>query len=526
MSNRTSPELPRGPIVLVILDGWGIGRDEPGNAILSARTPTMDNLLGSYPNATLRCSGEAVGLPDGQMGNSEVGHLNIGSGFVVFQSISRIDNAIHDGSLANNTVLSSALRIVRESGGTVHFVGLVSEGGVHSHVRHLEALVQITINAGVDRIAIHAFTDGRDTPPDSALATIRSLQATLDRLGTGSIATVSGRYFAMDRDNRWERTLLAFDAIANGRGLTATTPASAILDANANGATDEFIPPTVITSDGTSPWSITPGDVVLEFNFRSDRMRQLTAALSEPDFVGFDRGGWRPNVPILTLTRYDADLSATVIFPPHDVVTPLARAISEAGLAQFHCAETEKYPHVTYFLNGGREDPFPGETRVVVPSPHVATYDMQPEMSAATVTERVVTAITSGQFPFIVVNFANCDMVGHTGVFAAAVAAVETVDACLAQVVDATLVARGVALVTADHGNAEVMVDPLSGGPMTAHTTNPVPVILVTPLDHPAQDHALRHDGNLSAIAPTVLELLNVPIPEAMTTPSLLRRRV
>jgi len=326
----------------------------------------------------------------------------------------------------------------------------------------------------------------------------------------------------MDRDNRWERTAQAFATIAHGEGSCATTAMGAIASAYAEGTTDEFIQPTVIAPRGRPPATITPGDVAIAFNFRSDRMRQLTAALTESGFVEFDRGGWAPDVPIFTLTRYDADLPATVVFPPHDVVMPLARVISDAGLTQFHCAETEKYPHVTYFLNGGREDPFLGETRVVVPSPRVATYDQKPEMSAAAVSDAVVAAIESRAHRFIVVNFANCDMVGHSGVFAATVAAVETVDTCLARVIAATHRAGGVALVTADHGNAEVMIDPVSGGPMTAHTTNPVPAILVTPEDHPARHGSLRPDGVLSAIGPTVLDLLRVALPSDMSTPSLI----
>ena len=501
-------------VVLVILDGWGIGHNEPGNAILAADTPVMDRLLASYPNATLRTSGEDVGLPAGQMGNSEVGHLNLGAGFVVYQWITRIDKAIRDGNFFANPVLLDLIDGCIERGSTLHAMGLVSDGGVHSHTRHLIALLELAKRRGLTKVAVHAFTDGRDTAPNSGLKFVTDLEEVMGTIGVGRIATVSGRYYAMDRDKRWERTRLAFDAIVDGLGKKASSAVEAIETSYAAGATDEFVVPTVV---GT-PRSIQSGDAIFFFNFRSDRGRQLSEALAVPAFNGFERSrNVNETVSIGTMTRYEKGLPVSVAFEPHDVEFPVARLISEAGLTQFHCAETEKYAHVTFFLNGGREEPFPGEERVLVPSPKVATYDLQPSMSAPSVTSAVVAAIESDRFDFVIVNFANCDMVGHTGVLAAAIAAVETIDACLGRVVEATLAAGGVALVTADHGNAEEMIDRETGMPMTAHTTNPVPVVLVTPDDHPLRDRQMDTGGILSAIAPTVLNLLGVTPPPSMT---------
>jgi 2,3-bisphosphoglycerate-independent phosphoglycerate mutase len=519
MTNPPAAAMGISPVVLVILDGWGIGRAEPGNAVLAADTPVMDRLLADYPHATLRTSGEDVGLPQGQMGNSEVGHTNLGAGFVVYQWLTRIDKAIADGDLDRNPVILDAIAHVKRTGGTLQLLGLVSDGGVHSHIRHLAALLCIAKDQGAPRVAVHAFTDGRDTAPDSGAGFIAQLQTIADITGA-RIATVTGRYYAMDRDHRWERTKAAYDAIVHGIGPRAESASDAVALAYAGGITDEFIPATVIAAPGEDPITVQSGDAILFFNFRSDRGRQLTAALADPAFDGFERGATPPAVPVTTLTRYDAHLPAAVAFEPQDVTMPLARVISEAGLAQFHSAETEKYPHVTFFFNGGREDPFPGEDRALVPSPKVATYDLQPEMSAAGVTAEVVAAIDSGRYAFVVVNYANGDMVGHTGVLAAARAAIETVDRCLGEVVAATLAQGGALLVTADHGNAEEMVDPITGNPVTAHTTNPVPLVLVSPDTSPLRHAALR-DGRLAAIAPTVLRLLGLPIPGEMTEPSL-----
>jgi 2,3-bisphosphoglycerate-independent phosphoglycerate mutase len=514
---------PTDPVVLIILDGWGIGRDEPGNAILAANTPTMDRLLASYPHATLRCSGLDVGLPDGQMGNSEVGHLNLGAGFTVYQWISRIDKAIKDGEFFTNSALVSAVDRCVANGTTLHLLGLVGDGGVHAHSRHLLALLDLARHRGLTRVAVHAFTDGRDTAPTSGRAAIEEVEQHLTELGIGRIATVSGRYYAMDRDHRWDRVKLAYDAIVDGKGPIARTADEAMTASYGAGTTDEFVLPTVIADDFDPPVGIQAGDEIVFFNFRSDRARQLTEALSRPDFDGFVRDrSVAALTPVTTMTRYEVGLPVTVAFEPHDVVNPLARVVSEAGLNQFHCAETEKYAHVTFFFNGGREAPFPGEQRALIPSPKVATYDLQPTMSAAGVADAVVAAIQANDYSFMIVNFANCDMVGHTGVFSAAVEAVETVDRCLDRVLSAVLAAGGVALVTADHGNAEEMIDRVTGGPMTAHTTNQVPVVLVTPDEHPRRHGKLRADGILSGIAPTVLALMGLSTPEDMTTPSLL----
>lgn len=510
------------PVVLVIVDGWGMRQEVEGNAVLAADTPTMDRLLSSYPSATLRCSGEDVGLPVGQMGNSEVGHLNLGAGYIVYQWISRIDRSIADGSFARNDALDRAFSTAAERGGRVHLLGLVSEGGVHSHERHLAALIDIARQRGARNVLVHAFTDGRDTSPTSGLASIQRLESNLATAGVGHIASVSGRYYAMDRDHRWERTRAAFDAIVHGQGQRANSATDAVAASYARQRTDEFIEPTVISGpSGQVDW-MRPEDAVIFFNFRSDRGRQLTEALSLVDFSGFHRGDYAIPFPIVTMTTYEASLPVEVAFAPHDVEYPLARALSDAGMTQLHTAETEKYAHVTFFLNGGREQPFPGEERVLVPSPKVATYDLQPEMSAPAVCDGVVEAIASGRYDFIIVNFANCDMVGHTGVFDAAVKAVETVDACLGRILEALELAGGVAIITADHGNAEMMIDPATGGPYTAHTTNPVPVVLWSRGDSPLRSAALRQDGVLSAVAPTVLQLLAVPPPASMDQKSLI----
>jgi len=520
--HANDPNRAHRPVVLMILDGWGIGRDEPGNAVLAAQTPVMDALWRDYPHATLLTSGDAVGLPAGQMGNSEVGHLNLGAGFIVYQWITRIDRSIADQQLRENPTLLKTIDRCIERGSTLHFIGLVSDGGVHSHTRHLVALVRIAAERGLDRIAIHAFTDGRDTPPESGLGYVAALEEQLLLVGAGRIETVGGRYYAMDRDHRWPRTKLAFDAIVHGEGKTAPTAAEAIKQSYAEGVTDEFIVPVVIPNpDGSRP-AVADGDAIISFNFRSDRMRQLIAALSRPDFDGFDRGEMPTDLRIVTMTRYEDDLPVDIIFPPHDVTNPLARVISDQGMTQYHAAETEKYPHVTFFLNGGREDPFPGEERGLIPSPKVATYDLQPEMSAPAVCAEVLNAVNSGRFDFIIVNFANGDMVGHTGVIPAAVKAVEMVDQCVGVILEALLARGGRAIVTADHGNAEEMIDRATGGPMTAHTTNPVPVIFVSGENDPLRHVTLRSDGILSAVAPTILELLGVTPPADMDQVSLI----
>ena len=525
----TDPEITmtekRTPVLLAILDGWGIGRDEPGNAILQADTPVMDHLLATAPNATLRCSGDDVGLPAGQMGNSEVGHLNIGAGFVVYQWITRLDLAIAERTFEKTPAFVDAFERVKANAGTLHVLGLIGTGGVHAHTRHLIALLDAAEAYGVRRVLVHAFTDGRDTSPTSASEFIIPIETRLATMPEARIATISGRYYAMDRDHRWERTKMAFDAIVHAEGARAASAREAILGSYEVGRTDEFILPTVIPDAHDSLHGIRDADEFIFFNFRSDRGRQLTDALAQEGFNGFDRGGYVPGQHrVTTMTEYDKDLPVTVAFAPEDVVYPLARVISDAGKTQFHTAETEKYPHVTFFVNGGREEPFPGEARRMVPSPKVATYDLQPEMSAPDVCKGVIDAIRSGEYDFVIVNFANGDMVGHTGVIPAVVKAIETVDRCVGEIVMALMEAGGLGLITSDHGNAEQEIDPETGGPLTSHTTNPVPVILVAPEAHALRKATLRTDGVLSALAPTVLDLMDLAIPASMTQPSLIVR--
>ncbi len=515
------------PVVLVILDGWGIAEPGPGNAIQAAATPTMDRLLATCPTASLRTSGEDVGLPDGQMGNSEVGHLNIGAGHIVYQWITRIDRDIRDGTFFRNESLRSAFERAAVRGTTVHLLGLVSDGGVHSHVRHLDALIALASEWPDVRIRIHAFTDGRDTSPDSGIDWIAHLQDRIDRTASSdiAIASVSGRYYAMDRDNRWEREKRAFGVITGAGGDSAANAMAAVQHSYDNGVTDEFIVPVRIGDWGTEGNQVAAGDEAIVFNFRADRAREIVHALALPDFDRFDRGNL-PGLPlsITTMTRYEEGLPVRVAYHPTDVKHPIARIVSEAGLRQFHTAETEKYPHVTFFLNGGREEPFPGEDRTLIPSPKVATYDLQPEMSAEGVCAAVVSAIRSNDYAFIMVNFANPDMVGHTGDIGAAITAVETVDRCLGTIVAELAIAGGVALVSADHGNAEEMLVPGTDEPMTAHSTNPVPVVLVAPEDSPLRTVELRQDARLSALGTTVIDLLDLPHHPDMTEPSLLLR--
>ncbi|HUG14031.1 MAG TPA: 2,3-bisphosphoglycerate-independent phosphoglycerate mutase [Thermomicrobiales bacterium] len=514
-----------GPVVLVVLDGWGLERPGPGNAIALADTPVFDRLLATYPHTTLKTCGNDVGLPAGQMGNSEVGHLNLGAGFVVFQSITRIDLAIQDGSFFENPVLRFALERAREPGRTLHLLGLVSDGGVHSHLRHLDALLQMCTRQSVDHVAVHAILDGRDTSPTAGAGYLRDVKEMIARNGRGAISSVVGRFFAMDRDRRWERTRSAFELLLRGAGQQEDDLIAAVARRYVDGTTDEFMPPMRAAPTGDEPCVIRDGDIVIYFNFRSDRGRQLTQALIGPEVDGglFDD---RPtDLTFVTLTEYASYLSALVAFEPMNVVYPLARVISEAGLRQFHTAETEKYAHVTYFFNGGREEPFDGEVRALVASPRVTTYDQQPEMSAAGVTDGACLAIAAGEFAFVIINYANCDMVGHTGVIRAAIRATEAVDAGLGRIVEATLDHGGTLLVTADHGNAERMLVPGTNAPMTAHTTNPVPFILVSPEDAPHRHAVLRDGGRLADVAPTVLTFLHIAPPRDMTGVSLIEMR-
>jgi 2,3-bisphosphoglycerate-independent phosphoglycerate mutase len=512
------------PVVLVILDGWGLGPSVVTNAVFTASTPTMDRLIAEFPHDTLRCSGEDVGLPEGQMGNSEVGHLNIGAGHVVYQWITRIDRDIRDGTFRMNATLRSAFERASVSGGAMHLMGLVSDGGVHSHNRHLAALIEMAGEWADVPVRIHVFTDGRDTAPTSGLDDLIDLQSQIRNSPVRDIeiASLSGRYYAMDRDQRWERTQRAFEVVCGSGGPVVPTAVEALEASYAAGVTDEFVAPVRVGSWGEGGRCLGSRDEAIYFNFRNDRARQLSQALTRSDFESFDRIGVA-GIPMsmTTMTRYEAGLPVRVAYAPTDTVHPVARLVSEAGLRQFHTAETEKYPHVTFFLNGGREEPFPGEDRTMVPSPKVATYDLQPEMSAAELSDVVRQAIRRDSYHLIVVNFANPDMVGHTGDIAATRVAVETVDRCLGEVLTEVERAGGTALVTADHGNAEVMRVPGTDEPMTAHTTNPVPVVLVAPETSPYRHASLRSGGRLSAIGTTVIDLLGLPPHPDMTEPSL-----
>jgi 2,3-bisphosphoglycerate-independent phosphoglycerate mutase len=506
----------RGPVALIIMDGFGLAEPGPGNAISLANTPNLDRLFAERPWAPVACSGLSVGLPEGQMGNSEVGHLNIGAGRVVYQELTRIDLAIEDGTLAENPVLVETIDAAVGEGRAVHFMGLLSDGGVHSHQEHLYALVRLAAARGAGRVLIHAFLDGRDVPPSSGFGFIERLERVLAEIGVGEIATVSGRYYAMDRDRRWERVELAWRAIALGEGVPAASAVDAVRSSYDAGVTDEFVRPSVVQrgSDG-AVGSLADGDALVFFNFRPDRAREITRAFVDPDFDGFVRSAL-PALRFVCLTEYDPTIPAAVAFAKDLPCCVLADVLAEHGLRQLHIAETEKYAHVTFFLNGGAEPPKVGEERVLVPSPTVPTYDLQPEMSAPEVTERLVEAIGAGRADFYVVNYANCDMVGHTGVLAAAIEAVEAVDDGVGQVVDAVIDRGGSVLITADHGNAECMLDP-DGNPFTAHTTDHVPLIAVA--DGVV---AVRSGGILADIAPSVLQLLGLDQPPEWTGASLL----
>jgi 2,3-bisphosphoglycerate-independent phosphoglycerate mutase len=501
------------PVMLVILDGWGWREDPTDNAVRQARTPTFDKLWRACPHALLRTSGKDVGLPEGQMGNSEVGHLNIGAGRVVMQDLPRIDDAIRDGSMAGAPVLKRLIEALKETGGVCHLLGLVSPGGVHAHQDHAAALAELLTEAGVPTL-MHAVTDGRDTPPRSSPEYIERLREAMPR--TVAIATVSGRYYAMDRDKRWERVEKAYRAIAEAEGPHFPNAQAAIAHAYENDVSDEFIVPAVIGDYR----GMQDGDGLLCFNFRADRTRQILTALLDPDFAAFPRGRTPHFTAAVGLKQYSAELDEFLgtLFPPYSLPNVLGQVVADAGRTQLRMAETEKYPHVTYFLNGGEETPYPGQDFILVPSPKVATYDLQPEMSAPELTDRAVAAIKSGQYDLIILNYANPDMVGHTGSLPAAVKAVETVDAGLGRVAEAVRQAGGALLVTADHGNCEMMRDPDTGEPHTAHTTNPVPVLLQNGRG------ASLVDGRLADIAPTLLELMGLPKPPEMTGTSLLRR--
>jgi 2,3-bisphosphoglycerate-independent phosphoglycerate mutase len=508
------------PVMLMILDGWGLREDTAGNAVISAETPNLDRLIATCPQSRLATSGEVVGLPAGIMGNSEVGHLNLGAGRIVYQDLLRIDNAIADGSFFENQPIGAIMEKVRSGGKTLHLMGLVSDGGVHSQLTHLIALVRLAKQKGLERVCIHAILDGRDTPPDGGIGYLKTLGAALDEIGLGRVVSLCGRYFAMDRDKRWERIERAYALYTRGQGRTATDPISAIQSAYDAGQTDEFVEPVAIV-DHEAATVVADGDGILFFNFRADRAREITRTLTDPAFSEFERPG-RPDLcGYLCMTLYDESFDLPMAFPPQHLKAILGEVVSKSGLKQLRIAETEKYAHVTYFFNGGEETPFEGEDRVLIPSPRdVPTYDYKPQMSAVEVTDAVVARINEGTYDLIVLNFANMDMVGHSGVFAAAVKAVETVDTCVGRIVAAVQEQGGALLITADHGNAEQMVD-ANGGPHTAHTTNPVRLLLVGK----SRDSASLKDGKLGDIAPTLLALMELPQPAEMTGESLLTEK-
>ena len=501
------------PVVLLILDGWGHREETADNALALAELPHWRNLLATCPHTLIHTEGRFVGLPDGQMGNSEVGHMNLGAGRIVYQDLTRIDAAIEDGSFFANAELNVACAAVKANGGTLHVMGLLSQGGVHSHESHIFAMLELARRAGVSRVAVHAFLDGRDTPPRSAESSLRALQAACDRLGNAHIATMGGRYFAMDRDQRWERVRRGWDAIVEAVGdHHATDALTALQAAYARGENDEFVAPTVL--DGAQP--MRDGDAVVFMNFRADRARQLTSAFVDPAFTGFSAR--RPVLSsFVCLTEYDARLPAPLAFAPDDLRHTFGEVVAEAGLTQLRIAETEKYAHVTFFFSGGREAMFEGEQRILVPSPKVATYDLQPEMSCPELTDKLVDAIQGDSFDVIVCNIANPDMVGHSGILDAAIAAAQAVDIAIGRVSDAVRAVGGALLITADHGNLEMMRDPATGQPHTAHTVGPVPLVYVG-----SRATTLRAGGALRDVAPTLLALLGLPQPADMSGQSLL----
>ena len=503
--------------VLCVLDGYGCRAEARGNAIAQAHTPNFDALWRGNAHAELAASGLAVGLPEGQQGNSEVGHLTIGSGRVVLQDLTRIDAAISDGSFFQNDVLLAALE--RSRGARLHLVGLVSPGGVHSHQDHLVALAEMAGRLGVADVAVHAVTDGLDTPTDAGAGYLEEVGRRLAAVSPARFTSISGRYYAMDRDRRWDRVRPAFLTILGRPERTARDAAVYARDSYAEGVYDEFLLPAAIAPDGGEPVGVRPGDVVVHFNFRPDRARELSHALVDSDFDAFDRGPWRAPVDLVTFTSYDETLDVPVAFPKPDVRHTLAEVVSEAGLAQFHVAETEKYAHVTYFVNGGREEPFPGESRLLVPSSKVATYDLKPEMSAAGITDAALAELKRQESSLLVMNYANADMVGHTGDLAATIRAVEFLDSCLGRLAQSAGANGYRLLVTADHGNAEYMVDEGTGAVVTSHTINPVPVILTS------EPGVLRTGGGLRDVAPTILSVMGLPVPDEMTGQDLRRAR-
>ena len=511
------PTARKNLVVLIIMDGWGLRDGTVGNAIAQAHTPVVDKLMQKYPWARLASSGEDVGLPADLMGNSEVGHLNLGAGRIVCQEMVRINKAISDGTFFQDKVLLRAMEEVRRKNSALHLMGLLSDGGVHSHNTHLYALLRMARQQGLSQVYIHPVLDGRDTLPRSAGSYLEELETACREIGIGSIASVTGRYYTMDRDKRWQRTEKAYRAYVYGEGQTALNSLDALERAYMRGESDEFVLPTLITNSHNEPRAlIRDEDVLIFFNFRADRARQISHAFTDANFSFFPRGEKPPSPYYVTFTEYEANLAAPVVFETMDLRDTLGEVISNQGLNQLRIAETEKYAHVTYFFSGGREECFQGETRIMIPSPQVATYDLKPEMSAREVTARVLAEIEKECYTLIVLNFANVDMVGHTGMMPQAIKAVETVDQCVGEIIERVLTKGGITLVTADHGNAEWMVDEVS--PHTAHTTNESPFILVDP----RHLYRLRPRGRLADVAPTVLKLLSLPIPAAMDGESLL----
>ncbi|MBI4733768.1 MAG: 2,3-bisphosphoglycerate-independent phosphoglycerate mutase [Rubrobacteridae bacterium] len=517
--SEKSEKVPK-PVVLCVMDGWGINPDIEGNAIKAAKTPNLDRYEIEFSKTEISASGESVGLPDGQMGNSEVGHLNLGAGRVVYQEITRISKAIREKSFFNNKILNNAMQEAKKRNTSVHLMGLLSDGGVHSHMDHLFALIDMAKNNGVESLYIHAFLDGRDVPPQSALTYFKQLEDKLNEAGIGRVATVTGRYYAMDRDNRWDRVEKAYYAMVKGKGREAFSSVQAVEQSYAADVVDEFVEPTIIVDENTKKplAQIGSNDTLIFFNFRADRAREITRAFIEESFDGFDRGNDPARPHFVCLTQYDAMFKVDVAYPPQELNNILADIISNHGLKQLHTAETEKYAHVTFFFNGGREEPAVGEERVLIPSPKVATYDLKPEMSAYEVADVVVKAINSETFDFIVVNFANGDMVGHTGVFDAAVKAVEVVDECVGRVVEMVRSKGGVIFITSDHGNADKMVDYKHHQPFTAHTTNKVPFYAIL-----EDKVVLREGGILADVAPTILDVMQIEKPKEMTGTSLIK---
>jgi len=497
-------------VILVIMDGWGLGKVASADAIQNANVPFTRSLYSLYPNSTLITCGEAVGLPEGQMGNSEVGHLNLGAGRVVYQELQRINVAVRDGSFAKNSVLLDAIRYAKENQKPFHLLGLVSDGGVHSHINHLKALIDVCEAEGLSDVFIHAFTDGRDCDPKSGLGFIKELQEHLNN-SVGKIATVSGRYYAMDRDKRWERVKLAYDALVNGKGEKATDAIQAVENSYGNNITDEFIKPTVILDEGQNPLcTIKNGDVAICFNFRTDRCREITQVLTQSDFGEF--GMYKLSLHYTTMTEYDNTFkNVNIIFETDNLNNTLGQILEQYDLKQIRIAETEKYPHVSFFFSGGREVPFEGEKRIMVPSPKVATYDLQPEMSAFQVTEALLPEIKNKTADFICLNYANADMVGHTGIWQAAIKAVETVDKCVEQIVTTGLENGYTIFLTADHGNSDYMINE-DGSPNTAHTLNPVPFFIID-----KEWRGIIRPGKLGDIAPTILTMMGLPVPAEMT---------